>query len=122
MRGLSKAIEKATKDITRAGGKVAREKLLEQAKLAAGSDRKFSNFKGPALGVKVRQEKDAALVLPVGPWKIAEVGAAPHGGHPGTAAKQGKRRWSKGRDEAFDQLKRDVPRETEKTIRRGFNG
>ena len=117
---MGREIDRAVKDINREVGKVARDEAYTTAKASTGGDRKFSRFKGPALGVRLKVDRDGVTVSPSGPWKIAEEGAAPHGGHPGTAATQGRKAWSRGRDATVRRLDRQIPETLDRAGDRGF--
>lgn len=110
MDAASKALKKASRDAIREAGKIARAELMKTAVVVPGPDRGFSRMGGRKLSVRFESAPGQVEVIPKGPWKIPETGAAPHRGkawnhafrHPGTAATQGRRSWSKGRDAAFD--------------------
>src|SRR5688572_25464395 len=99
LNAISTAIKGAVREVNKESGAVAREEAYATAKLATGGDRRFSNFKGPALGVRLRQDPGGVTVSPTGPWKIAEEGAKAggkgrHRNHPGTAGTQGRKAWT----------------------------
>jgi hypothetical protein len=118
---LSRNVKTATRQVAKDAAKIAREEARAAAVKAAGPDRRFSNFKGPALDVAVKYDDDSSVTIrPKGPWKIAEEGAAPHGGHPGTRSTQGRRRWSESRDSTIDRLDKDAPKVFDKAFESGF--
>lgn len=120
LANIEKNIKAAKRDIAKDGAKVSREELYTAAKRSAGSDRRYSNFKGPALGVKARYDADGVRIIPTGPWKIPEEGADPHGGHPGTRRSQGKQAWTRGRDAAVIRLDRSVQNTLDEAVDEGF--
>lgn len=120
LNGMGREIQRAVKQVNREVGKVARDEAYTTAKQSTGGDRRFSNFKGPALGVRLKVDTDGVTVSPSGPWKIPEEGAAPHGGHPGTRSTQGVKAWTRGRDATVQRLDREVPQEIDRAAERGF--
>lgn len=125
MDRASKALKDATKAAMKDAGAVAKAEMLKTATVVPGADRQFSNFKKAGkLGVRVRQENRgnvaATIVLPQGPWSLAEFGRPARGNDPGTARTQGKRSWSKGKDATFDRLSDTVPKQVEEQVERGF--
>jgi hypothetical protein len=127
LTNMGREIDRAVKAVNREAGKVAREEAEELARRSTGGDRRFSRFKGPALGVRLRVDTDGVTVSPSGPWKIAEEGAKAggrgrHRNHPGTASTQGVKAWSRGRDGTVQRLDRDVPKTIDRAADRGFRG
>lgn len=130
MAAMSKALDTSTKAALRKVGAGARKTMLARAAEVPGSDRRFSrmaryNHAG-RLGVTVRVRDDHVFVGSKGPWKIAEVGAAPHrvrgGQHPGTARSQGRRAWSRGADVALAEAEKAVPKAIGDAVEEAFRG
>lgn len=113
LRATSRAIETAVKEALADAAVVAKRELGDQARIVPGGDRKFSRWypgRG-TLGVRTRQRRGVLTVAPRGPWKVAEEGARPHGGHPGTRGKQGRKSWTKGEQATYQKLDRVIPKE-----------
>lgn len=122
MAGVKKELTRAVRAVAKEGGAVAREEHHLTAAQSAGPDRMFSRFKKAGkLDVKLRYNDDGASVIPRGPWKIAEEGAAPHGGHPGTRAKQGRKAWTRAEAETIAVLDDRIPKTVTEAVDRGFH-
>lgn len=127
LKGMGREIDRAVKQVNRDVGNIAREEAYDTAKASTGGDRRFSHFKGGALGVRLRVDQDGVTVSPTGPWKIAEEGAKAggkgrHRNHPGTAASQGRQAWTRGRDATVQRLDRQIPDTLDRAAERGFRG
>lgn len=127
MGAASKALRSSTREALVEAGRLARTNATAAARLSAGADRRFSRWRAPALGARTRSEPGAVEVSPVGPWKVAEVGAAPHRAkawgrgefnHPGTRASQGRQGWTRARDKTFDAL--DIEQRVGDAVEDGF--
>lgn len=129
MAAVSKALRAETKAAMGAAAKVARAEMARTAVQVPGSDRRFSHWRGrPLLSTSTKVEDGlsgggvALRVSPRGPWGVAEKGAAPHGGHPGTRSTQGRQSWSRGRDATFDVLGVELPERFERVVEEAFEG
>jgi hypothetical protein len=125
MAGVSKVLARATKESLTEAAKVAKDAINAKSPGPTGGDRRFSNMRrynhGGRLGVKTRQRSGQLWVIPAGPWKLAETGAAPHPvNHPGT--RQGTRAWTRGQVETFAKLERTVPDDIARDVEEAFNG
>lgn len=123
---VSKAIKDTTKAVMRDSSKAARKHILKQAGVVPGGDRRFSNMAryshGGRLNLTTKSRDLDTWVLPRGPWKLAETGAAAHrfgrGMHPGT--RQGRRSWTVGQEATFEELERTVPKEITDAVEGAF--
>lgn len=123
MKAASHALREATRDAMREAGKVAREEMKVTSTIVPGADRRFSHWRGrPVLGVSLRQSPGVVTVAPRGPWGVAEDGARPHGGHPGTRSTQGRQSWTRGQVATFDALGVEVPERIGAAVEEAFEG
>jgi hypothetical protein len=136
MTRLTKTLRTATKEAMTDAGKVAKQELEAQGKRRTG-DLRFSNMGGARLAVRLRPTDADLTVSPRGPWGMLEPGAKPHAitskrpmrigntvrwgpfKHPGTP---NTRAWSTGRDETFERLGREVPKQIGDKVEGVFNG
>lgn len=121
MASASRAVRAGIRDALTDAAKVARAELDATATLVPGPDRQFSGFKTAGkLRLKVRRFADAVVVVPVGPWGLAERGRKPSAHDKGTQATQGKRAWTRGRDAALARLGRTIPATIGDTVAKEF--
>lgn len=130
LTAASRAIGTGIRGMSKLAAKVARDCMDDQARSAAGTDQRFSNFgRAGKLMTKARYDDQGVTIVPVGPWGIPEKGAGAHempawgrgsASHPGTVSKQAKRSWSKGRDATFEKLGREVPKLIEDEVVEAF--
>lgn len=132
MASASKAVVAATKQFLTDAGAVARDELKRTSTIVPGRDRRFSRFgRGGMLSVKTRMSGPSMLlVIPVGPWGIAETGARPHTAfmyghrfdHPGTLATQGRQSWTVGREATFNTITRQFEPAVGEAVEQAFEG
>lgn len=129
MSAAQRSLDRAVREVLDGAGKVARQELEKAGGMSAtGPDRRFSRWdRAGRLRVKLKKIAGGLLVIPVGPWGVAERGRAPgrmkawgrgNAMHPGT--NQGRKSWSKGRDATFARLGREIPDEIGDKVERGF--
>lgn len=120
LQAQAKNVRQFVRDVAKDAAKIAREEHRTAAAAGTGGDRRFSNFKGPALDVKAKYEPGGVQIVPRGPWKIVEEGAAPHGNHPGTRATQGRKLWTRAEEATVDRLDRVIPDGVDAAMEAGF--
>lgn len=139
---LQQTFKRAVREVTKAGGKIAREEHKAAAAAVTGGDGRYSGLGAAGrLTIRVRNDGDVAEVIPKGAWKIAESGAAPHTikpkkgkalrladghirdtalNHPGTAGSQGKRAWTKAEEATIARLDKTAAAEVDTAVDQAF--
>jgi hypothetical protein len=125
MKATSRALDAATKSALADAEKAAKSELESTGRGPTGGDLRFRNMRrynhGGRIGVRLRPRRGELWVVPRGPWKLAETGAAPHRvNHPGTT--QGTSAWTRGQATTFARLGADIPNKIGDAVENAFGG
>ena len=125
MTRVTNTLRTATKAAMADAGKVAKVELTATSRIVPGADARFRNMRrynhGGKLAVKAKAFPGGVTIIPRGPWMLAEVGARPHGGHPGTRSTQGRKAWTQGREATYRRLELDVPEQIADAVEGAFH-